>query len=109
MSYQPQGPYNPQDPTGAQAYQPAGAPPSANWGWAIASLILCWPFCIPSFIFASRVSGFWTTGNVAAANDASANAKKWGRIGVIVGIIIYVLIFIMVGCSALLVAMAPQG
>ncbi len=60
-------------------------PPDSNIGWAIASLILCWPFCIPAFIASSKVSSFWVYGQRDEAYRASADAKKWGRIGVIVG------------------------
>lgn len=60
-------------------------PPSKNFGWAIASLLLFWQLCIPAFINASKVSDLWSAGRYEESMKASADAKKYGRIGVIIG------------------------
>lgn len=62
-----------------------GAPPDNNLGWAIASLIVCWPFGIPSIIKATEVQNMWARGWQQHAEHSAAEAKKWGKIGVIVG------------------------
>ncbi len=66
---------------------PAG-PPAANYGWGVAALIFFWPLCIPSFIAASKVNSLYAMGDMAGAYKASADAKKWGRMGLIVGLVL---------------------
>lgn len=94
QQYQPEQQYQqfpPQQPQ--QAQQPQfppqvpvpGAPPDNNLGWAIASLIVCWPFGIPSIIKATEVQNLWARGWQQHAEHSAAEAKKWGKIGVIVG------------------------
>ena len=75
-----------------------GAPPDNKLGWAIASLIVCWPFGIPSIIKATEVQNLWMRGWQQQAEHSAAEAKKWGKIGVIVGASLfglYVLAFIL--------------
>jgi|GEM_PF-912165 len=67
------------------------APPSKNFGWAIASLLLFWPLCIPSFINAAKVSDLWYAGRYQESMKASEDAKKYGRIGVIIGAVFVVI------------------
>jgi len=77
--------------------------PSNNIVWSIISIFLCWPFCIPSFIAGSKVNQLWSAGDVAGAQKASADAKKWGKIGIIVGVILwvlYIVISIIIGVVA---------
>jgi len=63
----------------------APLPPDKNIGWAVAALILFWPLSIPAFIAATKVSDLWFTGRYAEAVQASADARKWGIAGVVVG------------------------
>ncbi len=65
--------------------QPGGAPPNNNLGWAIGSIFLCWPFAIAALIKATSVQSLWQQGQVMEAHQAGADAKKWGKIGIIVG------------------------
>ena len=74
----PQPPFPPQVPV-------PGAPPDNKLGWAIASLIVCWPFGIPSIIKATEAQNLWARGWQQHAEHSAAEAKKWGKIGVIVG------------------------
>lgn len=82
---------------GQQAYGqpyyggPQGTPPSNNIGWAIASIFFCWPFAIPAFIASGKVSSAWAIGDFAGAQRASADAKKWGLIGICVGVALIVI------------------
>lgn len=89
-----------------------GAPPDNKLGWAIASLIVCWPFGIPSIIKATEVQNLWMRGWQQQAEHSAAEAKKWGKIGVIVGASLfglYVLAFILyfVFVFAFVVANSP--
>ncbi|MGI8718528.1 MAG: CD225/dispanin family protein, partial [Lapillicoccus sp.] len=57
---------------------------------------------IPSIIFATQVNSKWATGDAAGAMDASAKAKKFGLIGIVIGAVVLVLyvILIVIGAAA---------
>lgn len=62
----------------------------------LVTLFCCLPFGIVGIINASKVSSLYAQGLFAEAQLASDNAKKWTKIGFIVGlvfIIIYMLIY----------------
>ncbi|WP_433871854.1 CD225/dispanin family protein [Saccharopolyspora sp. CA-218241] len=108
----PQQPYG-QQPYGQQPYgQPPygqpygmpnyGVPPNNNIGWGIGSIFLCWPFAIPSLIKATSVQNLWAQGQFQQSQEAADEAKKWGKIGIIVGaagygllILLYVVLIII--------------
>lgn len=104
MSYQPPPPPPPQQP-------PYGAPqggypaqqPDSNLVWGILCAVLCClPLGIVSIVYASKVSGLWTQGRYAEAQEASANAKKWAIWGAVAGVIvgiIYAIIAVAGGMS----------
>lgn len=89
---------NPSDPDGVPAQQPVPAPPpqygyaaqfgvtpvpvNNNLGWAIAGLLVCWPFGIPSLIKSLQVNSLWYQGQFDQARFAANEAKKWGKIAV---------------------------
>lgn len=77
-------------------YPPPGPKPSSNIGWAIASVILFWPLCIPAFMASARVDGAWFAGDYFGAQKASNDAKKFGMIGVIVGASLIALYFLFI-------------
>lgn len=60
-------------------------PVDNNLGWAIAGILVCWPFGIPALIKSLQVNTLWFQGQVDQAQFAANEAKKWGKIGVIVG------------------------
>lgn len=87
----PQGAVPPPQPPPMQPY-PYGAqfgvtpvPVNNNLGWAIAGILVCWPFGIPSLIKSLQVNSLWWQGQYAQAQASADEAKKWGRIAVIVG------------------------
>lgn len=61
---------------------------------AIVSIFCCWPLAIPAIIFATRVNSSLAAGNTAAAEEASAQAKKFMKLAFIVGSVGWVLIII---------------
>ena len=61
---------------------------------AIISIFCCWPLAIPAIIFATRVNSSVASGNMAAAQEASAQAKKFMKLAFIVGGICWVLLII---------------
>jgi hypothetical protein len=58
---------------------------------AIISIFCCWPLAIPAIIFATRVNSSVQAGNMQAAQEASAQAKKFMKLAFIVGGICWVL------------------
>ena len=100
--------YNPSgfDSQNNQGYAAAGNPftnngpgnippikPDNNMVWAILStLCCCLPLGIVSIIYASRVNGYYYSGNYAAAQEAADKAKNWALyslIGAVIANIIY--------------------
>jgi len=79
----------------AYAPQPTGPRPSAHWGWCVVGILFFWPLCIPAFINAAKVDRLYNEGDVAGAEQASAAAKKFGLIALIVGIVLFVLMMII--------------
>jgi Interferon-induced transmembrane protein. len=81
---------------------PTGAAPPNNLVLAILGLLCCWPIGIPAVVFAAQVNGKWASGDHAGAVDASAKAKKFGMIALILVIIVTVLyvILMMMGVVA---------
>lgn len=86
---------------------PYGGAPSAQPNnylvWSILTTVFC---CLPTGIVAiiksAKVDSLWTTGQYAAAQQASDEAKKWNIIGVAIAAVIaaaYVLLFVVLGLA----------
>lgn len=74
--------------TGLEAHR---AVPPSYLVWAILSVLFCWPLAIVSIVFAVQVNGKWAIGDVAGAQVASENARKfaiWSLIawGIVLGL-----------------------
>ena len=61
---------------------------------ALISIFCCWPLAIPAIIFATRVNSSIQAGNMQAAQEASAQAKKFMKLAFIVGGICWVLLIL---------------
>jgi hypothetical protein len=89
----------PPQPTGGTANVPNYLVP------AILSVFCCWPLSIVAIIFAAQVNGKVASGDIAGAVDASKKAKLFSfiaiGIGLAVGLIYVLLMFLGVGLSAL--------
>jgi ABC-type dipeptide/oligopeptide/nickel transport system permease component len=70
-------------------------PPPNNLVLAILGLLCCWPIGIPAVVFAAQVNGKWASGDHAGAVDASAKAKKFAIIALVLGIVATVLYIIL--------------
>src|SRR2546421_12548785 len=72
---------------------------------AIVSIFCCWPLGIVAIIFAAQVNGKVASGDIAGAVDASKKAKLFSfiaiGIGLAVGLIYVLLMFLGVSLSAL--------
>ncbi|MCK8524095.1 CD225/dispanin family protein [Aquimarina sp. D1M17] len=62
----------------------------------LVTIFCCLPLGIVGIINASKVNSAFDQGNYDEANKASADAKKWTRIGFIAGIIFVVLYLIFI-------------
>ncbi len=59
---------------------PVPAPPSANAGWAVATLLFFWPLSFSAFAHAFNVYPLWASGNVAGAQYASDRVRRLGQL-----------------------------
>jgi Interferon-induced transmembrane protein len=102
-----------QQPVGWQGQQPGWQgqrEPNNYLVWAVLSTVLCCvPFGIVSIVYSSRVSGLWSQGRYAEAQNASDSAKKWAIISAIVGAVVYLIVVIIyVSIFAVVVSKLPS-
>ena len=73
-----------------------GQPPQVdnNMTMSIVAIFLFWPLAIPAIINASKVNPALQAGDVAGAQAAAAESKKWSKLALIVGICAYALVII---------------
>lgn len=79
---------------------PNGKPPDNNLVWAILCTVLC---CIPlgvvSIIKSTKVRELWAMGDLAGAQKAADDAKKyaiWGAAITLIAIVLYVIFGIVI-------------
>jgi hypothetical protein len=58
-----------------------------NMTMSIVSIFLFWPLAIPAIINASKVNQLVAAGDIAGAQAAAAESKKWSKLALIVGLI----------------------
>lgn len=81
-----------------QFQQPGGTPPDNYLVWAILSTIFCClPFGIVSIVKSTQVNNKWAVGDIAGAQQASADAKKFAIIAAIVQVVLAILYTIFFG------------
>jgi hypothetical protein len=57
----------------------------------VLSIFCCWPLAIFALMNAAKVNKLAAAGDIAGATQASASAKKFAMIGIIGGIIIWII------------------
>ena len=70
-----------------------GYPPQQvnnNMTMSIVAIFFCWPLAIPAIINASKVNPLLQQGDIAGAQAAAAESKKWSKWALIVGIGLWV-------------------
>jgi hypothetical protein len=70
-----------------------------NMTMSIVSIFLFWPLAIPAIISASKVNPLLQQGDIMGAQAAATDSKKWSKLAIIVGIVVYALIIL--GCCGL--------
>ncbi|MFZ0832070.1 MAG: CD225/dispanin family protein [Mycobacterium sp.] len=73
-------PAEPADPDTSARPEAALAPPPANAGWAVASLLFFWPLAFSAFTHAFNVYPLWAVGDVASARHASDRVRRVGQL-----------------------------
>ncbi len=90
-------------PTETQTGSNTTRPPRT---WLVESILVtlfcCLPFGIVGIINAAKVESRFYAGDIEAANRASAEAKRWSLIGLIVGVIVITLYIGFIVVAALL-------
>lgn len=81
----PVQPVQPVQPTAP--VMPTEVIPSYLWLGILTTVCCCLPFGIVSIVYASRVSSCLAFGDVNGARNASANARMWGIIALICGLV----------------------
>ena len=99
------GPPPPPPSYGApQVPGPQGAPPPNYLVWAILTTIFCClPLGVASIVFSTQVNSKWAMGDVAGAQSASANAKKfamWAAIVWVALVILYIIAVVALGVGS---------
>lgn len=67
--------------------QPGQAQVDNNMTMSIVSIFLFWPLAIPAIINASKVNTLLQQGDIAGAQAAAAESKKWSKLAIIIGLI----------------------
>ena len=90
--------------------QNTGQKPPKSWllESILVTVFCCLPFGIVGIVNATKVESRFYAGDIAGANQASADAGKWTKIGLIAAAIVwvcYILFFLFFGGAALWGAM----
>ena len=65
-----------------------------NMTMSIVSIFLFWPLAIPAIINASKVNPALQVGDYAGAQAAAAESKKWSKLALIIGLVIWGLVIL---------------
>lgn len=80
--------------------------PDSNLVWAILCTVLCClPLGIVAIVKATSVEKLWAQGREIEAQKAADDAKKysiWGAVISCIGIVLYILVFIIAGIASTL-------
>jgi hypothetical protein len=73
-----------------------GTPPDNKLVWSIlATLFCCLPFGVVAIIKSAEVNSKWNAGDVAGAHQSAADAGKWIKWAVIVGLLVDVVFVVL--------------
>lgn len=86
--------------------RPAPPLPAINAGWAAAAVIFFWPLAFAAFNYSSRVHPLWAAGDYSGAQHASEQAKRLGKISLVVWAILCVVAVVFYGAA---IAMAVSA
>ncbi len=73
----------------------------------LVTIFCCLPLGIVGIVHASKVNGFYDSGDVANAEKSSAEAYKWVKLAFIIGLVVNLLV--IVGYIIMIVAAVGSG
>lgn len=85
------------------SYSPGMIIPNYLWQSIVVTILCCWPLGIPAIVYAVKVDGLKSAGDIQGALAASKNAKTWcfAAAGSALALIaIYFLLFIVFGLAS---------
>lgn len=87
-------------PKEQQSSQTPSVPPK-NWlvESILATLFCCLPFGIAGIVNASKVESRFYSGDIDGAKRSAAEAEKWTKVAFYLGLVFYVLYFILIGVA----------
>ncbi len=65
-----------------------------NMTMSIVAIFLFWPLAIPAIINASKVAPLVQSGDIAGAQAAAAESKKWSKLALIIGLVIWGIVLV---------------
>lgn len=81
------------------------APINNNMTMSIVAIFIFWPLAIPAIMQASKVNTLLQQGDIAGAQAAAAESKKWSKLAMIVGLSIWGLAILCV-CGSIILSAA---
>ena len=75
-----------------------------NMTMSIVSIFLFWPLAIPALINAAKVNPLLQQGDYAGAQAAAAESRKWSKLALIIGLIVWAISLVCCVGYAVLVA-----
>ena len=83
------------DPTAPSGHWKPREAPKANGGWAVTALLFFWPLAFVAFSKALSVPTLLALGRVQEAQEASDSVARPGKIALVCGIAIAVLVVVV--------------
>ncbi len=80
---------------GQQARVVSNKPQNYMWLGIVSTLLCCLPAGIVSIVYAAKVDNLWNQGYYQEAEDASNNAKTWGIVSAALGVVCFIIGFII--------------
>ena len=89
--------------TQMQVPAPQGGAEIPNYLWQsiVVTILCCWPFGIPAIVFAAKVEGLKSRGDIAGAMAASASAKMWCKVAGGLGLGVLLIWLLLMGAGLL--------
>jgi hypothetical protein len=82
-------------------------PINNNMTMSIVAIFFFWPLAIPAIINASKVNPALQMGDIAGAQNAANESRKWSKLALIIGIVLWaiglicwILVFVIFASSA---------
>ncbi len=97
-------------PAAGQPYGQPGPPAQINnnMTMSIVSIFLFWPLAIPAIINASKVNNLLQVGDYAGAQTAADESRKWSKLALIIGLVVWGLVLVC-GCGSIILSAASSS